>query len=40
MFKDGKLVDRMVGYPGGANPIREWIERHVPTVAADVKTSA
>jgi thioredoxin 1 len=40
MFKGGKLVDRMVGYPGGANPIREWIEKHVATVAADVKTSA
>lgn len=47
MFKGGKLVDRMVGYPGNANPIREWIEKHVPaaiktneSVAADVKPSA
>jgi thioredoxin 1 len=47
MFKGGKLVDRMVGYPGNASPIREWIEKHVPaetkaneTVSADVKPSA
>ena len=47
MFKGGKLVDRMVGYPGSANPIREWIEKHVPTavtsnetVSADVKPTA
>ena len=33
MFKGGKLVDRMVGYPGSANPIREWIEKHVPAEA-------
>lgn len=25
LFKDGKLVDRLVGYPGGAAPIRAWI---------------
>jgi thioredoxin 1 len=25
LFRDGKLVDRLVGYPGGAGPIREWI---------------
>lgn len=43
MFKDGKLVDRMVGYPGGANPIREWIAKHVPSakpVPAEVKPTA
>jgi thioredoxin 1 len=33
LFKGGKMVDRMVGYPGGANPIREWIEKHVPAGA-------
>jgi len=27
LFRDGKLVDRMVGYPGGHAPIREWIEK-------------
>jgi len=29
MFRDGKLVDRLVGYPGGAAPIRAWIDGHV-----------
>jgi thioredoxin 1 len=27
LFRDGKLVDRLVGYPGGAAPIRTWIEK-------------
>ena len=27
LFLAGKLVDRMVGYPGGPAPIREWIEK-------------
>jgi thioredoxin 1 len=43
MFKGGKMVDRMVGYPGGANPIREWIEKHVPSaehVPAEGKPTA
>ncbi|HKW59202.1 MAG TPA: thioredoxin [Candidatus Dormibacteraeota bacterium] len=26
LFKAGKLVDRLVGYPGGAGPIRRWIQ--------------
>ena len=34
LFKDGKLVDRLVGYPGGAAPIRTWIEK-----GADVTTA-
>jgi thioredoxin 1 len=29
LFRDGQLVDRMVGYPGGAAPIRAWIARTV-----------
>jgi hypothetical protein len=28
MFRDGKLVDRLVGYPGGAAPIKAWIEKN------------
>lgn len=45
MFKGGKMVDRMVGYPGNANPIREWIEKHLPTetkadAAVQPKTTA
>ena len=27
LFKGGQLVDRLVGYPGGAGPIRAWIEK-------------
>lgn len=29
LFKDGVLVDRLVGYPGGPAPIRAWINQHV-----------
>lgn len=27
LFLEGKLVDRLVGFPGGAGPIRTWIEK-------------
>lgn len=27
LFRDGKLVDRLVGFPGGAAPVRIWIEK-------------
>ena len=27
LFRGGKMIDRMVGYPGGAAPIRAWINR-------------
>ena len=30
LFRNGKLVDRLVGYPGGAAPIRAWIAKNVP----------
>ena len=43
MFRDGKMVDRMVGYPGSANPIRDWIEKNVPSpkpVPTEVKPTA
>jgi thioredoxin len=33
MFKGGKMVDRMVGYPGGGAPIRAWIDKNLPTEA-------
>ncbi|HEV2414017.1 MAG TPA: thioredoxin [Candidatus Dormibacteraeota bacterium] len=26
LFLDGRLVNRLVGFPGGAAPIRDWIE--------------
>ena len=29
LFRDGRLVDRLVGYPGGAAPIKAWINKHV-----------
>ncbi|MHB8612437.1 MAG: thioredoxin [Candidatus Dormibacteraceae bacterium] len=31
MFRDGELVDRLVGYPGGPAPIRAWIDKNVGT---------
>ena len=34
LFRDGKLVDRLVGYPGGAAPIRAWIAKNVPAEVA------
>ena len=34
LFRGGKMIDRMVGYPGSATPIREWINKHVPTQTA------
>ena len=33
LFRDGKLVDRLVGFPGGAAPIKAWINKNVPTPA-------
>jgi thioredoxin 1 len=33
LFKDGKMVDRMVGYPGSGAPIRAWIDKNVPAQA-------
>ena len=33
LFRDGKLVDRIVGYPGGAAPIRAWIARNAPVTS-------
>jgi thioredoxin 1 len=35
LFRDGKMVDRLVGYPGAAAPIRTWIEK-----SANVSTAA
>ena len=29
LFQGGKLVDRLVGYPGGAAPIKAWINKNV-----------
>jgi thioredoxin 1 len=32
LFRDGKMVDRLVGYPGGAAPIKAWINKNVENV--------
>ena len=34
LFRDGKLVDRLVGYPGGAGPIKAWIAKSADVAAA------
>ena len=36
LFKAGKMIDRMVGYPGGAGPIRRWIQEgaEIPSAKA------
>ena len=34
LFRGGKLVDRMVGYPGGAAPIRAWLAKNTAVPAA------
>jgi thioredoxin len=42
LFRGGKLVDRLVGYPGGAAPIRAWIEKNANVatpIDADLKTA-
>lgn len=51
LFRDGKMIDRLVGYPGSAAPIKAWIDKNVPadptptvpaapTVAAATKPTA
>lgn len=32
LFRDGKLVDRLVGYPGGGAPIKAWIAKNAVAV--------
>jgi thioredoxin 1 len=40
LFREGKLVDRLVGYPGGAAPIKAWIAKNVETARTAVVTPA
>jgi len=46
LFRSGKMIDRMVGFPGSAGPIRDWINKNVSaepkleSAPADVKPSA
>ena len=28
LFSGGKMVDRLVGFPGAAAPVRAWVEKH------------
>jgi thioredoxin 1 len=44
LFRGGKMVDRLVGYPGSASQIRAWIDKNVPAeitaaAPAEVKPS-
>jgi thioredoxin 1 len=39
LFRDGKMVDRLVGYPGGAAPIRTWINKNIPSEAKPETTT-
>jgi thioredoxin 1 len=32
LFRGGKMVDRLVGYPGGAAPIKAWINKNIENV--------
>ena len=34
LFRGGKLVDRLVGYPGGGAPIKAWIEKNAPSAVS------
>lgn len=40
MFRDGKLVDRLVGFPGGAAPIKAWIDKHVAGTSSNLQREA
>jgi thioredoxin 1 len=33
LFREGKLVDRLIGYPGGKAPIKACIDNNVPVAA-------
>lgn len=34
LFRGGELVDRLVGFPGGAGPIREWVSKTAEVTSA------
>jgi thioredoxin 1 len=36
LFRDGKLVDRLVGYAGATAPIRTWIEKGAEVTTAKI----
>jgi thioredoxin 1 len=39
LFRGGKLVDRLVGYPGGAAPIKAWIEKNTGAAVSAAKAA-
>lgn len=39
LFRAGKMIDRMVGFPGSAGPIRDWINKNVPAEAPTKETA-
>src|ERR1700694_1397976 len=38
LFRDGQLVDRLIGFPGGKNPIKAWVGQNVPATPGTAKT--
>ncbi|HEX9100542.1 MAG TPA: thioredoxin [Candidatus Dormibacteraeota bacterium] len=40
LFRDGQLVDRLIGFPGGKNPIKAWIDKNVAGAPEPAKTEA
>ncbi len=34
LFRGGKLIDRMVGFPGSSGPIKAWLAKSIPVAAA------
>ena len=38
LFRGGKMVDRLVGFPGGGAPIKAWVEKHASGSIATVKS--
>jgi thioredoxin 1 len=40
LFRGGKMVDRLVGFPGGGAPIKAWIDKNVPAEAPKAASSA
>jgi thioredoxin 1 len=39
LFREGKLVDRLIGFPGGKTPITAWIAKNVAAAPSEAKTS-
>jgi len=33
LFRDGRLIDRMIGFPGSGAAIKAWLEKSIPVTA-------